>query len=204
MVQPTANNRETIESLLSFNSPDDFYYLVILKRKKEHPELGSNSYIVKHYYITSLKQLDFYWDEIVMLSTFHNARASINLNKRSFEALSFQVLKKVADQIMNKDFRSARKAYTSVCGSYTQEPDKKWIIDIDTHDPSAITYAAAVIQMCDGHPKDRIFAILDTKNGKHLISRPFNRTQFNEYYKQQDEHALPDIQTNNPTILYIP
>lgn len=46
------NNLELILPLLEFLSEDDFYHLQIIKRKKEHPELGSNSYVVKTYYIT--------------------------------------------------------------------------------------------------------------------------------------------------------
>jgi hypothetical protein len=37
------DNFEIIKSLLQFDSEDDFYHLQILKRKKENPELGSNS-----------------------------------------------------------------------------------------------------------------------------------------------------------------
>ena len=46
------DNFELIKSLLKFESPDDFYHLQILKRKKENPELGSNSRVVKTYYVS--------------------------------------------------------------------------------------------------------------------------------------------------------
>lgn len=52
------NNILAIKSLLHFQSEDDFYHLQILKRKKEHPELGSNSYVVKTYYIRSVEYLE--------------------------------------------------------------------------------------------------------------------------------------------------
>jgi type II secretory pathway component PulL len=112
------NNVLILASLLTFESEDDFYHLQILKRKKEHPELGSNSYVVKTYYISSLKYLGNKMPEIQQLCQFHNARAYINLNVRSYEKLAFQMLKKVTDQIMNRDFRSVRKAYESVSGEY--------------------------------------------------------------------------------------
>ena len=52
------HNIEIIKPLLRFSSEDDFYHLQILKRKKEHPELGSNSYVVKTYYVSSLDYLE--------------------------------------------------------------------------------------------------------------------------------------------------
>lgn len=35
------NNLNQIKELLNFESEDVFYHLQVLKRKKEHPELGS-------------------------------------------------------------------------------------------------------------------------------------------------------------------
>lgn len=199
------DNLEKIKRRLVFDSEDEFYYLQILKRKKEHPELGSNSLVVKTYYISSIKYLEQKWPEVKALADLHNARACINLNRRSFEKMAFHLLRKVADQIMNKDYCSARKAYESVCGSYMAEPEKKWIIDIDTKNLSTVTYAMKVAGLCEpASGIDTIYMTIETKNGFHLITKPFNVTQFQEYYKQQDDHECPDIHKNNPTILYIP
>lgn len=114
------NNFEQIKGLLSFPSDDIFYFCQILKRKKEHPELGSNSYVVKTYYIKKLEELDFYKDEMICLAEHHNARVYISLNQRSFYKSAFQNLKKVTDQILNKDYASVRKSYASVCGMYAE------------------------------------------------------------------------------------
>ncbi len=40
------NNIEIIKSLLKFESPDEFYFLQIIKRKKDNPEIGSNSLVI--------------------------------------------------------------------------------------------------------------------------------------------------------------
>ena len=45
------DNLDKILPLLKFESEDDFYYLQILQRKKENPQLGSNSRVIKNYYI---------------------------------------------------------------------------------------------------------------------------------------------------------
>ena len=202
------NNLEAIKDLLIFESEDDFYHLQILKRKKENPELGSNSYVIKTYYISSKDYLDSRIDEIIHLCNYHNARACINLNRRSFERIAFHTLKKVTDIIMNRDFKSVRKAYESVCGSYSNENDKKWIIDIDhkdfdlNEDEREVFYNEILhnIQtLIQKTGKDDTINSLPTKNGIHFITRPFNLEEFRKIYGEKIA-----VQKDNPTILYIP
>jgi hypothetical protein len=189
------NNLELIKSLLKFESNDDFYHLQIIKRKKEHPELGSNSYIIKTYYIQSLQYLEDKMSEIICLCDFHNARAMINLNKRSFEKLAYQMLKKVTDCILNKDFKSVRKSYESVCGSFSNETNnKKWIVDIDTKDNTVIQIETDIIKLEPFGQK--VLACIPTKNGYHLITNPFRLDLFKQQYPEIDIHK------NNPTLLY--
>lgn len=202
------NNLEKISKLLKFDSEDEFYHLQIIKRKKEHPELGSNSYLVKTYYISSLEYLLKKWEEIITLSTLHNARACINLNRRSFEKIAFQMLQKVTNQIMNKDYRSVRKAYESVCGAHSNESEKKWIVDIDTHSSEIINTIAQVINTCmplhENKHHSKIYVFLPTKAGGHLISEPFNVQEFKEKLSKLDPVYKCDLHPNNPTILFIP
>jgi hypothetical protein len=193
------NNIELITPLLEFQSEDDFYHLQILKRKKEHPELGSNSYVVKTYYISSLDYLHKKFGEIQHLCDFHNARAYINLNVRSFERTAFHTLKKLTDQIMNRDYKSARKAYESVCGEFGTGRAKRWIIDIDDVSAGDEFW----MEMCDflvtiEPVGGKFLGKLPTKNGYHIITTPFNVEKFSKEYPGIDLHR------NNPTILYIP
>lgn len=197
------NNISLIKSLLDFSNPDSFYHLQIIKRKKEHPELGSNSQIIKTYYISSSDYLDNKIEEIISLCNLHNARACINLNRRGFEKIAFQVLRKVTDQIMNKDFKSVRKAYESVCGAYSDEPNKKWIIDIDYTDNHDYFLIMKIIQELHDEANNGSSIIahnIPTKNGFHIISNPFRLDRFRELYTV----ANLDIHKDNPTILYIP
>ncbi len=189
------DNLELIKPFLVFDSEDDFYHLQIIKRKKENPELGSNSYIVKTYSITSVDHLEKVYPEIKAICDFHQARAGINLNVRSFEKIAFHALRKLTDVIMNKDFRSARKSYDSVCGSFSAGKNKSWIIDIDVSDMDVVKSIAESISEIE--PKgDKVKTVLPTKNGFHLITSPFNLSKvgFSEI----------DIHKNNPTILYVP
>jgi hypothetical protein len=191
------DNLHIIKELLRFESEDDFYHLQILKRKKENPELGSNSQVIKTYYIRSVEHLEESMGEIKLLCDYHSARAYINLNVRSFEKSAFQTMKKLSDIIMNRDYKSARRAYESVVGVHSTGRDKSWIVDIDTKDNDIVNGIKDAIEACEPIDKEKSIAFISTKNGYHLITKPFNR------------FGLPDligidIHTNNPTILYTP
>lgn len=193
------DNFEQIKELLEFDSEDEFYHAVVLQRKKENPEVGSNSHLVKTYYIKSKEDLDFYREEMLALAKLHTARVCINLNRRSFEKMAFQTLRKITDIIMNKDFKSVRKAYNSVCGTYSSEKDKKWIIDIDDLNFNALRFKQLIYDIAP--VGNKYIATIPTKNGYHLITKPFNIQEVN---KHNYEFPPYDIHKDNPTILFIP
>lgn len=190
------NNTKQIVELLEFRSEDDFYHLQIIKRKKENPEIGSNNYVIRSYCIRSKEQLVRKEDEISKICLDHNARAYINLNVRSFEKMAFHTLKKVADQIMNKDYASVRTAFESVCGMYGTNGDKSWVVDVDL--PEVDLAMIDFINACDPVGDDKILAQIQTKNGWHLITKPFNMATFATKYPEIEVHK------NNPTIMIAP
>ncbi len=190
------NNTEQIKKLLIFESEDDFYHLQVLMRKKEHPELGRSSKLIKTYYIKSIEHLEKVIPEIILLCDFHDARAYINLNRRSFEQLGFHTLEKIIGQMQNKDFSSIKNAYDSVCGMYTSEKNRKWVVDYDGS--GKLSQLINDIKNCEPNRRtDKVYAILETKNGSHLITSPFNVEEFSKL------HPEIEIHKNNPTILYI-
>ena len=64
------NNFEQIRKILKFED-DYFYFIQIIQRKKEHPELGSNNRIIRSYMISSEEKFDKNISEFVyMCDTF--------------------------------------------------------------------------------------------------------------------------------------
>lgn len=190
------DNFEQIKGYLDFNSSDDFFYLQIIKRRKENPDFITNNYMVKSYTIISKDYLDKCKDEIILLCKLHNARAYINLNKRSFEKCAYQSLKKLTDILMSKSFVSSKRVFDSVASSSSNDSDKKWLIDIDDSDYPSQLMMDHIEHNCKPNNSDKIIGAVKTLNGCHLICRPFNMTQF------KDKYPDIDVKKNSPTLLF--
>lgn len=202
------NNLEKILPLLNFESEDDFYYLQILQRKKDNPEIGSNSRVIKNYYITSEKYLLDRFEEIKKLCDVFNARASIRLNKRSFEKVGFKAMTNIANTMMNKDFKFLKASYDRACGLGHNDKNKTWIVDVDKEEVIWLEQIINAIQPCDP-PGDKIVVTLDSKTGLHLITKPFNSEQFKINFRAELEayqmgEINIEIHKDNPTAIYIP
>lgn len=193
------DNLEIIKPLLTFDSPDDFYYLQILQRKKENELMNSNSRVIRNYYISSLESLIEQYEEIKILCKTFNARASLRLNKRSYEQVAYQTLLATTNTIMNKDFKSVKRSYDRSCGQHHKDKNKKWLVDIDDKkaDLDRITTAIKFCEPNEG--TDKIICIMPTKNGFHIITSPFNVQQF-----ERTSRLTIDIHKDNPVNLFIP
>ncbi len=204
------NNFEKIRNLLEFRSNDDFYFLQILQRKKDAKEgtkvngTNNNSRLIKAYYINSVEELDFVEPEIIELCKVFNARAGIALNRRSFRTSALLHLQKAADQILNEDYDNACSAYNTVVGKHINENDKIWIVDIDVNDETFVKQMIELIESLPPFGRKKEIATLPSRNGFHLITRPFRVDTYKEYMETNKElyPEIPSIHKNNPTNLY--
>ena len=192
------DNIEKIKELMEFRSEDDFYFLQIIKRKKEHPDMPKSVKVVHTFYTKSFEHLDNLYQEIKDICTYHKARAYIHVNRRSFKKCALQTLKHVTECIVNEDYKFSRKAFNTVCGRFSGETGntKKWIVDIDSKlELTELNNYAKFINSIQPIGL-KVYDFISTKNGWHIITEPFNVQQFKEKY--------PDIDKDNPTILYCP
>ena len=205
------DNLEVIKPLLQFESDDDFYYLQILQRKKENPDLGSNSRVIKNYYINSVEYLEDRYDEIRTLCHVFNARAMLRLNKRSYEKVAFKTLINTANTMSQHEYNHIRTSYDRAIGQNHNDKDKVWILDYDLeYDASSevmksdVEYALVsqigvdIGYINDAQPYNRdnkIVGIVPSLNGVHLLTRPFNIKDFDKRIA---------IHKDNPTNLYTP
>ena len=202
------NNFEQIKSLLKFNvkngdqsgfnkeNLNEFYFVQVLQRNKENRELGSNNRLIKAYYIYSVEQLEKYKEEMIVLANTFNARIYIHLNRRNAKMIALEMMEDLAHSIKSNQFYLS-KIYSSVCGRHHSEKDKSWILDIDEEQISPLMLAFIEIE-CEPLNTTKEIARIKTKNGWHVIVKPFNTLKFCVKYPEIEIHK------NNPTILFIP
>ena len=207
---------EQIQSMFYFNEGDNmFFHCQIVSRAKDHK--GENKKVkegaIKTYFIRSREHLDSLKDEIILLCEHYGARAYINVAGKDFKSLQTLMLLKLANDIHQGVVRNPRKCLNSAAGELKSRIPK-WIVDIDDvslkdsiKDKLFELYAQAYsskgtnisVETIKAVSHLNIFAEIPTKNGLHLIVRPFNTKAFNESFPNVDIHK-----NSMGTLLYCP
>ena len=204
------NNFEPIKQIIrdhiDLSSDDTFLFCQIIQRRKENPDIPKDNYVVKDYYFDSIEKLDQRKDEIIKFCEMFNARAYIHLNIRSYKDLSYVCLTTLAERLSKTEYRCNKGLFSTACGRKHSDKNKKWVVDLDFKDGNMVNLFKEKIHDCDP-VGDKILATLETKNGFHLITKPFNKHQFSEWMSEHfEDKEFPEhsIQVNNPTILFQP
>ena len=125
------DNIKLIKSLLEFNSSDDFYFLQLLKRRKDNPEMVKDMTVISNYYIRSIDHLDQVLPIIIQQCDAINCRAYFRLNRRSFKKCAYEMNLLLAEYLKIGEYASARSLFNTIVGKNHADPDPKWIIDVD-------------------------------------------------------------------------
>lgn len=209
------DNTEQIKKLIDNCGPGEFYMLNILHRGKdgktpyEPADKKISQQMIKTFYVSSPEYLDNKMQEIKDLCKMYNARAVINLNKKSWKTVGLTSISILAQALgregyEDKWWKNVKSVIDSACGQTGAcDGNKTWVIDIDTKNPDEIHKFVEIIDQCEPLGQDKIVDTIPTVHGYHLISKPFNKQRFKTLFKE----AFPDIvddpvKDNNPTILY--
>ena len=199
------NNFSVIRKILRFPTEDSFYFLQVLKRRKDNPDLEKDMIHLADFYIYSLEDYDRLVDRVINLCESENARAYLRLNVRDSKKTAMMTLKKIVDYISNEDYKAVKKAYASCTGEYHSDPDKTWIVDIDdvsidtfNHSEKQIEIRQLIMDLQEETGKVPMLQLIPTRSGIHIITRPFNLQKFKMEYPDIDVHK------DNPTILFCP
>ena len=208
------DNFEIIKPYLNFTDPKTFYFLQILKRRKDNPEMKVNSSVVDNFFLYSASDLDNFKAKIIERCEKHNSRAYINLNRLDTEKIALHTQKIIVELMLDKDYTSVRNAYTKAAGKNPSEKkeNKKWVIDLDAEH---LPYKTEIVEIIEslfskhGKSKYRILGEIPTRTGLHLITNPFDSKTFaDEIKKLIAKHNAPfkrvQAEKNSPTVLYIP
>jgi hypothetical protein len=204
------DNFDKIAKILSFETPNDFYFIQVIPRKKDGNDTNERrsnvNRAVRTYYIFSVDDLLNLKDNIIEKCRKYNARAYINLNRRNAK----HCVKALQHELIDLDETGNYKKVffgliEHVVGSTKKgNKTKYWIVDVDTKDLSEIEAVIEQVDACRSGNSENLFGsylnvrhVIETPNGFHLITNPFNLTQLPEGFFKKYE-----LKKDNPTILY--
>lgn len=184
---------------MCFESTSDFYYVAILKRKADDPDATKSVKVVDQYCIYSKEELDKRKADIIKDCDSFNARAYIYVNRRNIEKVALESIRLTTEYVIAGDSKAARGAFWKAVGRRSSEPNKKWVVDVDTKSMLVLHQIKAFIkQLHEAYtPGYQVLDVVPTKNGYHIITEPFNIQEFRVRYPEVDVHK------DNPTLLYV-
>lgn len=201
------DNFELIKPLFYFNEANDmFFHCQIVQRAKDHKPNKVKEGAINTYLIRSMEHLDSLKDEIILLCEHYGARAYINVTGKDFEKVNKLMLSQLATYNTFDELSkiNPKKILNSSIGEIKSRIPK-WIIDIDD-----ISIKDGVLEWLDKyyyigippHYYTRDFylkATIPTVQGCHLITIPFNCTEFTKNFPNVDVHK-----NSMGTLLYYP
>ncbi len=203
------NNLDVILPILNFSDPEDkFYFIQIFKRRKDNPGMKKDMIVLKSFYIHTKEKLIEKFEEIKKICDDNNARAYIRLNRRSNKQIALQSMVRISTMISMNQY-DIRNVYDAICGQFHAEEDKTWIIDIDFIDfKISKNYRESLldelheslIELQKEAGREPLMIGIPSKNGFHLITRPFNIKKMDTFRFETGFHF--DYHKDNPTILY--
>lgn len=182
---------------------DIFYNVALIGRKKDNALVDGK---VKSYTIDTVCDLDKYKQEIITICDALKVRAYISVNYKSHRQVALNVMVEIANDIAQDCFNNSRGIYDSVVAKFVDHKKQLWIIDVDKDD----SFDKSVDELTDLYiktiesckPYKKIVAVIPTKSGKHIITHPFDASEF--YLKIGELVKLGSnlIKKNDVTLLY--
>lgn len=201
------NNFNEINNLLKFDNEGEFYLVQIYKRRKDNPGMEKDMFMLDSFFIYSNDDLKKIEERIIKICEDNNARAYIRLNRRSNKAVAGLAVKKSLQYFIDEQYRDVKKAWLSACGEINSEPVKRWVVDIDIKQYRLVAETRCLItgiqSTIKNGPVYSVIKTLETKNGYHIITQPFNIQEFNEKMKDSPYLSIIEIKKDANTLLYV-
>lgn len=194
------NNFKNIEPYIK-EVEGGFYFVQIIKRKKDNPDSGLRSdKVIGEYLISNIEYFRKKEKEIIDVCDKNNARASIRINRRSYEKVAYKMSRELPVLIEEKRFREVKSLFASMAGKYMDDPIKKWMLDIDDSDADDLNLGLELLDFVTNAAPvgSKLIGFIPSKTGKHMITKPFDPRGF------KDRFPTIGIHKDGPTNLYIP
>lgn len=201
----TVNNFDVLDPIVAnkIQSADDFLLVQLIARRKDCKvdTIGKNHSLIDTFFVDSTHSLSSLREEIIAKCNQFQCRAYIRLNKRSYNDVALTTIDFILKNIRSKQARAAYNAYLSACGKVHSDPDKTWVLDIDSKNEAVIENITLDIIFRQRFAKrEPMYIRIPTTNGIHLIVRPFDPRVYDASSQILSEYY--SIHKDGPTLLY--
>lgn len=185
---------------------DKYYVIELMRRGKDNPDLPAANYHFKNYYIYSWRDLERYKEEIKNICELLRLRAYCSVNYKLMSQVALDTMAEQARRIAAHDYKKFYAIFESCSGKFVERDNSMWVIDIDgwVSDDDLYDLQNYIDRMDSRYEKKLVF-VMPTRNGVHLITRPFNLKQFKDGFIANFGNrfeTIPDIKKNHLTLLY--
>lgn len=196
------NNYDIIKDALDFPNEKSFYFIQVLKRKKENPKMKSYSIPIESYYIFSKEQFERVMPHIIDRCEENRARAYIKMNCLDIESVALKNISLLAQGIRDKDWKHLSSYFNAACGQCGKQDgtSAKYLVDMDDVTEKDIKDIEHIINFeCEPiSNNNKVFLKVPTKHGFHFITTGFDIQHF------KNIRTNVDIHKDGITLLYYP
>lgn len=195
------DNFDYLADTLVFDNEFDFYWIQVIKRRKDNPGMHGDYIQYASYCIYSIEQLFSLKEDIVKICKTHNARAVLWVNRRNIQELGLHIASLTLEYIQSKQFKALPRVFEHACGKHRKQGvNKLYIVDLDSKDEQYVNKVINIINECA--PQGfYIQGIVPTLHGFHIICTGFDLAAFNCELGSKGMSPI-DIHKDNPTVLY--
>jgi len=208
------DNFDYIKSKMRFPNDRSFYFIQVLKRKKENPSQESYSRPIESFYVFDAKHLERLKPHIIDIAEKNRARAYIKMNTLDAQSVGLAAIRVLSEKIQGKDWKGMSKAFNVACGRCgmqllegEEKASKLYLVDLDDDMLDKVdevrdfinTQCEPLVDKKTGEPiTSKVYMEVPTKHGLHLVTTGFNKQRFGLQYPKIDVHD------DGITLLYFP
>mgnify|MGYP003307992889 CR=1 FL=1 len=203
------NNFEYIKEHMQFLNEKSFYFIQILKRKKENPELKSYSRPIESFYVFSKDQFERMMPHIIEKCEMNRARAYIKMNCLDAESVMLEQIAEISRIIRNENWHEMASSLNSACGMCGKQNgnEKLYLVDLDDIQVGSNEMKDMVNYIDSLKPQkydensnliSKVKMTIPTRHGCHLLVTGFDKQTFSQNYPNIDVHD------DGITLLYFP
>ena len=143
---PIVDNFDRIGEIMDFDDENTFYWVQIIKRRKDNPELDDDYTQYGSYCFYSYESLLKAKDDLIKTSHAHNDRIVLWVNRRDIKELGLHMAQITLEYIQSKQYKELNRSFENTCGNNKKKDvDAYYIVDVDSKDPPILNKSQNLI-----------------------------------------------------------